>query len=70
MQRTTHLSECVADHGKYAFADIRASAWHLDLACQVQADIQMLYYYITFQFKMQGLSENFFAAHHSRMKCR
>ncbi len=39
---------------------VSAPVRHLDLACQGQADIQMLYYYITFHFKMQGLLRIFF----------
>ena len=52
MQRTTHLSECVVCAGS-------RSKLHLDLALQVQADIQMLYYYITSPLKKQGVQRNF-----------
>lgn len=52
MQRTTHLSECVVCAGS-------RSKLHLDLALQVQADIQMLYYYITSPLKKQGVQRIF-----------
>ena len=59
MQRTTQVSECLHT-AKSTETRFFAHAWHLDLAGQGPADIQMLYYYITGLPKKQALFRIFF----------